>query len=333
MARDNQGLHIALIVLFMLTIVLGVTTYLFCSQYLEQKEKATKFQTDLAGVERANQDIQGFNNEMKKWVLGVDGAEALEPVRVSEEVQADMEKYSAGYDGVAKAYRPLLANLYDLVNRKNAELADANEARRKLPSDYDAWKAEKEKQIEDIEVARKAAEDELKTATSGFDASLAKISEGRDQIQGSWDKSREETGVRLASLETTRDDAIGATLKLEDLVQRQGEELDKLKGETIEVPDGEIRWVDQGSGTVWINLGSADGLKQQTTFSVYPMDLTNLAKANKKASIEVTQIRGATLGRKRGSSRTTSPIPSCSATRSTPPSGTPANRSGSPWSA
>ena len=48
--------------------------------------------------------------------------------------------------------------------------------------------------------------------------------------------------------------------------------------------------MNQYNRTVWINLGRADGLEPQITFSVYSGDTDNLAKATKKASIEVTQI-------------------------------------------
>ncbi len=41
MARENQGLQIGLIIFVMLTIVLGVTTYLFFRQYEEATIKAT----------------------------------------------------------------------------------------------------------------------------------------------------------------------------------------------------------------------------------------------------------------------------------------------------
>ena len=41
MARENQGLQIGLIVFVMLTIILGVTTYLFFRQY-EEADGRTK---------------------------------------------------------------------------------------------------------------------------------------------------------------------------------------------------------------------------------------------------------------------------------------------------
>ena len=58
---------------------------------------------------------------------------------------------------------------------------------------------------------------------------------------------------------------------------------------SFEVADGRISWVNQ-NGTVWINLGSADSLRRQVTFSVFDADQHDAAKAAKKGSIEVTRL-------------------------------------------
>ena len=43
---------------------------------------------------------------------------------------------------------------------------------------------------------------------------------------------------------------------------------------------------------MWINLGTADSLRRQVTFSVYDADQHDAAKATKKGSIEVTRLLG-----------------------------------------
>src|SRR6185436_7906434 len=58
---------------------------------------------------------------------------------------------------------------------------------------------------------------------------------------------------------------------------------------SFEVADGRISWVNQ-NGTVWINLGTADSLRRQVTFSVFDADQHDAAKAEKKGSIEVTRL-------------------------------------------
>jgi len=50
--------------------------------------------------------------------------------------------------------------------------------------------------------------------------------------------------------------------------------------------------VNQANKTVWIDLGRADALNRQTSFSVYASDASDVKKAAKKGSVEVTQILG-----------------------------------------
>jgi len=290
MARENQGLQIALIILFMLTIILGVTTYVFCRQYIEADESARKLDGQLKEKDTANQSIQDENNQLKKMILGVAGAEDKKLEEITTQFNQDREKFAAGFDDQDKFYRPLVLRLYDTVSKKTGELTDANDALQALRDDYVKWKKEMTGQVEKHDEARLAAEDKLKNVTAMYDAARAQIDAGKEKIQADWDKTREETDKRLADLGTERDNANAKAKKLETLVDTQGKQLDKLGTEAIGVPDGKITWVDQRTGTVWIDLGRADALRRQTTFSVYPIDITNLAKGGKKASIEVTRI-------------------------------------------
>ncbi|MEE8450992.1 MAG: hypothetical protein V3R99_03725, partial [Thermoguttaceae bacterium] len=96
----------------------------------------------------------------------------------------------------------------------------------------------------------------------------------------------------LGVTEVKLDVATRALTKTAALYELARDKLTILRKETFDAPDGKITWVDQ-NGTVWIDLGRADSLSRQVTFSVYPMDTTNLTRGGKKASIEVTQILGA----------------------------------------
>jgi hypothetical protein len=90
--------------------------------------------------------------------------------------------------------------------------------------------------------------------------------------------------------------------KVEDLSKKLGTALTTVKHKVqviedltkpvFDHPDGEVRWVDQKNGLVWINLGRADSLKPLQTFAVYPADVTDLTQGKPKASIEVTRLRG-----------------------------------------
>jgi len=291
MARENQGLQIALIILFMLTIILGVTTYVFCRQYIEADTSARKLDGQLKEKDTANQSIQDENNQLKKMILGVAGAEEKKLEEVTAQFNDDREKLAAGFDEQDKFYRPMLLRMHDMLNKKNGELTDSKDALQSLRDEYEKWKQEMAGQVKKHDDARLAAEDKLKTAVAAYDAARAQIDAGKQKIEKDWEAARDETDKRLKALEVERDTARADQAKTEIGRSQAVDELDKWKKETFDVPDGKIYWVDQRSGTVWINLGRADALRRQTTFSVYPMDVTNLAKATKKAGIEVTRIR------------------------------------------
>ena len=59
----------------------------------------------------------------------------------------------------------------------------------------------------------------------------------------------------------------------------------------LEAPDGEVVWVNQVDGTVYIDLGYKDGLRRQTSFSVYDHDVSNALTAEPKGTLEVVQVK------------------------------------------
>ena len=65
-----------------------------------------------------------------------------------------------------------------------------------------------------------------------------------------------------------------------------------ITSQKFDVPEGEIRRVNQRAGTVWIDLGRADSLQRQVTFGVFLADVTDVTVGSKKGSIEVTQVLG-----------------------------------------
>src|SRR5262249_38051211 len=73
---------------------------------------------------------------------------------------------------------------------------------------------------------------------------------------------------------------------------------DQKSSPIVERANGEVRWVDHVAKRVWISLGKADGLKPQTTFSVYQKARSGVGHATEgqygpqdiKGSIEITRV-------------------------------------------
>jgi len=88
---------------------------------------------------------------------------------------------------------------------------------------------------------------------------------------------------------------------LVDANDRLREKLDEATNVSFEQPDGVIRTVDNTTGLVWINRGSADSLSKRITFSVYTKGHHGVARGGEdiKGAIEVTRIIGAHLAEAR----------------------------------
>ncbi|GAH89389.1 unnamed protein product, partial [marine sediment metagenome] len=125
-----------------------------------------------------------------------------------------------------------------------------------------------------------------------YKSTLARISSTQTETKVRLEKARRESTEALAAVQSRLQQTNTRLAKLAQLNKKKTEKLEALVKETFDVPDGKILLVNQRYGTVWINLGRADALSRQVTFSVYPADSSNLAKIGKKASIEVTQILG-----------------------------------------
>jgi hypothetical protein len=289
MARENQGLQIALIVFVMLTIVLGVTTYLFFKNYAEAEIRAA---TNLAKQNEATK-LASKNEEdanALKKLIGVATTEQIDKITAS--FGEDIKKYGGGYPDESKFYRPLLDKMQQTINAKNAELALADAKIQKLEDDFRVREASKQPQIDDFKRAAEDAGKDLASERSKFKGERDRISQEEAKLKTDLENTRKEAAASAARVDQKLQDSIAQNQKIKDinstLTARQGE----LTAQKIDVPAGEVRWINQRTGTVWINLGRADSLQRQITFSVYPSDITDLTPGSKKGSIEVTQILG-----------------------------------------
>ena len=78
MARENQSLQVALIILFMVTVILGIIVFFSSSAYIEHRDRADEAEAEWKAVNEANKNIQTDYNRLKKLVLGTPDAEEKE---------------------------------------------------------------------------------------------------------------------------------------------------------------------------------------------------------------------------------------------------------------
>ncbi len=289
MARENQGLQIALIIFVILTILLGVFTFLFFRHYEEAAQKAKQFDEEAQRQTKTARDIEAVNIELRK-IIGFDPSEKLDSMQ--QQFAKDMEIYGPDVEEANRSYRKVLAHQLTVIQAKNASLQLVQEQLQQAKNKIEALEAEKSPLIAQQEKRATDAEADRDSERQKFNQDRQTLTQTQAQLQSRWETAQRES---QAAMEKLQADLAAVTSRLQDAERRYKdtrEQLDSVKKPTFELAHGKIRWVNQRAGTVWINLGRADALAPQTTFAVYSGETRDVTKAVKKASIEVTQILG-----------------------------------------
>jgi hypothetical protein len=116
MARENQGLQIALIVFVMLTLILGVTTFVFYRQWDQEKNKFAAAEQEKGKVTKDLAAAQSEIVELKR-ILGFGAADTMQVI--GQEVLKDMQLTAASLPEADRVYRKVVQHLNDTVQKKN----------------------------------------------------------------------------------------------------------------------------------------------------------------------------------------------------------------------
>jgi hypothetical protein len=312
--RESQGLQISLILFVMVSVVLAVMTFVFYRSSQEANKTASAAQASAQSMVKSLGD-ENFKVQYLQHILGaVPLAEApLASVRariagdatmtaIDAQYQLDMANYGDGLPPEKSNYRELPDYLTMALKNKNVENAGlAIEVARLSKKNDDTQRSEAQRTLVAQNGMDKAKDDLLKEQQDYANA--------REQLI----KDQEET-VRLAetSAGKLRNDIVAAESdkteaqrerdEAKQTIETQQERIEMLVDEPFESPDGRIVFVNQRSRSVWIDLGRDDGLRRQTTFSVYDHEAMNVAPGRQeegavarkadlaKAKIEITRV-------------------------------------------
>ncbi|MCA9268206.1 MAG: hypothetical protein KDA41_07035 [Planctomycetales bacterium] len=292
--RENQGLQIALILFVMITVVLAVTTYVSFNSASEASKKEDSVRAELGNVQRGLQDKIAEVEQLRSvlgYKLESDGGPKIDEIKAR--FDSDMAKFDAGYEG-PKDYISLPGRLVQRIVELDQQMVDINEDKQVLLAERDKARAQELATTKKYEKESRDAAAALATMTVDFKSRRDQVVSKMDEYQ----KALDQTSRQVSTIKADKDKEIDALAqrvsKLDSLRKSLSDKVNAVqnKGLETERPDGKITWVSQRGGTVYINLGSDDGLRRSTMFTVYDSNISNLAVAEPKASLEVTTIRG-----------------------------------------
>ncbi len=325
--ESRQGLVITLVILVVLVLILGGTTYMgFADQDAKTKDKLAA-EDKLKQMEKAVQYYQ-FQARYYRTVMGLaNGIDMAELANAKDQFdKGQLGTKEKDYDAV----KALFAEHFDKGELawdpvKKQPRATYEGLRAKAHSDYEALLKEKDgvlDQVRDAERKRDEAVASLKQAEKEFQASLVKVREDskrdlekektdlralQDKVteQGNRleesDKKREED-VRRATNEARRTkEQVGLLRKALD---QRNQELAQYKQSRNDAPssarkDWKIVSMNGRGNMPYINLGSADRVRPQLTFSVHGLAPGGQVQSHSKGTLEVVNVLGPHLSQAR----------------------------------
>jgi hypothetical protein len=312
-SSPNQALIIFLVFFILATITLGVTTYLGFDSAAKAAEADKKAQAD-AKKQEAEADYQKFQAMYFRTLMGRPApkdAEAIETLRAKWD-RSELQNRSND---------PSKQDVINLIAATDKEF-EWNTGAKKPARTFETIRADKEKELaavtknatalkKDVEQLRQdnqAAQDELKKARDTYAADLKKAREKAEtdlakyidtikDLQGQLDAKGKDIEKMTADVAALKEDhekeVAGLTKQINQLKTRVARsEAQVAQGTTTSLsdsdqPKGRIDSIAPNGSSVFINLGSADNVKPQLTFSVY-----GVGSDNRPISFPVTDRDG-----------------------------------------
>ncbi|TWT48812.1 hypothetical protein [Botrimarina hoheduenensis] len=287
-ARQDQTQQIALIACGVLIFVLGIGLYFAYSSY--QKEAAAvadltqrRDTSDKAAREATLQAVD------LKQMLGFAGEANFSDV--TEQFEADKKRLMGTFAETNRNYRAVIDTLAE-ENRKIAlQETEAKTRAKDLKDRLVAMEKEKDAEILKHKQELDKAKADLAAEQSNYEIERARINAETKRLATRVKELQSETEKAIAAAQTAKgvaEDELDKTKRANEVLLSER----AVDNPSFEVADGRVTFVNQATGAAWINLGSADSLQRQVTFSVFESDLTDAGKADKKGSVEVVRILG-----------------------------------------
>ncbi|MBI1312144.1 hypothetical protein GC176_12705 [bacterium] len=299
-SKQSTGLIVTMSLLGLWCLAATTAAYM---QFRELEENKAKFKQAGDDLQKERQAAKNLDDQIQalKQRTGYpqpevgsveDGAANTMIGAMTADMTGVNQKYPISNMTLAATVETLLQKATSLeseLNQAQTEIGTNNQA-------YAQRETELNAKVQEHEAARRKAEADNQELIRSKDEEVRAKQAQIEELRRTYNDLQVEFDDAKASWSSEREDL---KTELNDLIVRVDDLRQKLKDVTavsFEKPDGYVRWVDTTARTVSISLGSQDGLRERTTFSVYRRNHHGVARKGSeeiKAQIEVVRIRDA----------------------------------------
>ncbi|MGQ0634400.1 MAG: hypothetical protein ACT4QC_07315 [Planctomycetaceae bacterium] len=292
------GVHYALIVFVLISIILGVSlllAYKGSGSIGELKMQNANLQKKASEAEQASHKLLDQITAIKQQLgsgfgdIGDDGANSP-PTTVLGDMALHIREH--GGDVAQKSYNETIVKLREA--HRNVTKAREN-LQEQLVKEQDTFNKEKDHLNAQL-AAEKEARNRADKGKNDVDRTHAEELARKEADLSDLRKHLSTAQQELAALE---DSTLKRTKSLEQRItdllafnKNLSDQLEQVTRMSFEVPDGKIVLVDNALKRVWIDLGEADGLRPRTTFSVYRRTNSGVGRGSAPHAIGPEDIKG-----------------------------------------
>jgi hypothetical protein len=291
--NNITAVHFSLIFFVMLSIILGVVSYLKINEASELRKR----ETDKGNEARDMKNKWDTSEEQMRQLQARAGYQQQTAAPGQGNKDTAIAQIEADLQAIGDNAQTLKAALFQ-------KLMAVEEEKRKRKS----AQANFDKSVTDLDREKKALETLVATTEAKLkqeSAKVAQIDKNAKEEINKWETLANQYQRGLADMRKAKDDLDAAYKEqvaklekdiksLQNTVAVQLQKIDDLQKVSFERPDGVVRTVDHSTKLVWIDLGSEDKLPERLSFSVYSKTHHGIARGQQdiKGAIEIMQITG-----------------------------------------
>ncbi len=241
-----------------------------------------------------------------KGDLSQGNMEAMKEKFAADPMLGDVEKefeslmnLFAPNDATSKNLTTLPKHLLDTIRIRNKQLEDARKREIELQKQTSDTIQSETKAREDAVAAQKKAEADLEAARQSHAAAVTKLNQEKQEAFARFDAYKTDMDAKMEKLTADKNQLEEKSKIQTETIAAQIEIINQFRNPDFAAPQGEIKNVANGGTTVWINIGSNQGLRVGVPFSVIDESEINITEATSKANLVVVEVIDGNLSRAR----------------------------------